>query len=91
MEKSDNILNNIECFLQELHYANLLQDSIKGSSLLKDQAFPLYDWVANYSFIYLLFRIFDKTTPQSILEFGLGQTTKVTSHNIVPIKIHQHL
>lgn len=66
----------------ELHYANLLHDSTKGSSWLKDQAFSLFFWAANYSFIYLLFRILDKTNPQNILEMGLGQTTKVTSQYI---------
>ena len=66
----------------ELYYANLLHDSIKDSAWLKDQRFSLYGWAANYSFIYLLFRILDKTNPKNILEFGLGQTTKVTSQYV---------
>ena len=66
----------------EIYYANLLHDCTKGSPWLKDQAFSLYDWAANYSFIYLLFRILDKISPQNILEMGLGQTTKVTSQYI---------
>lgn len=66
----------------ELYYANLLHDSIKGSPWLKKQDFSLFGWAANYSFIYLLFRILDKTSPMSILEFGLGQTTRVTSQYV---------
>ena len=67
----------------ELYYANLLHDSTKGSAWLKDQAFSLYGWAANYSFIYLLFRILDKANPKNILEMGLGQTTKLTSQYVV--------
>lgn len=79
-------LSEINCLFQkqfsELYCANLLHDSIKDSYWLKDQRFSLYGWAANYSFIYLLFRILDKTSPQNILEFGLGQTTKVTSQYV---------
>ena len=66
----------------ELYFANLLHDSTRGSAWLKDQAFSLYGWAANYSFIYILFRILDKTSPKNILEFGLGQTTKVTTQYV---------
>ena len=77
-----NLKRYVQKQTAELYYANLLHDSTKGSAWLKDQAFSLYGWAANYSFIYLLFRILDKTAPQNILEFGLGQTTKVTSQYI---------
>lgn len=78
----DELKHLIQKQTTELYYANLLHDSIKDSSWLKKQAFSLYGWAANYSFIYLLFRILDKTNPQNILEMGLGQTTKVTSQYI---------
>ncbi len=69
--------------LKELTYAHLLHDGIKESSWLKNQTFDLHNWAANYSFIYLLFRILDKIEPRNILEFGLGQTTKLTTQYIV--------
>ena len=80
--KMNYSLNRLTQKTDELYYADLLRDSTKGSMWLKDQAFSLYGWAANYSFIYLLFRILDKTNPQNILEMGLGQTTKVTSQYI---------
>ena len=68
--------------LKELNYAHLLHDGIKENSWLKNHTFDLHNWAANYSFIYLLFRILDKIEPQNILEFGLGQTTKLTTQYI---------
>ena len=75
-------VNGLSKKLDELYYGNLLHDSINDSAWLKNKSFSLYGWAANYSFIYLLFRILDKTNPQNILEMGLGQTTKVTSQYI---------
>ena len=91
--------------LKELNYAHLLRDGMRESSWVKKQTFDLHNWAANYSFIYLLFRILDKIEPRNILEFGLGQTTKLTTqyiahknpeaylnvceHNVDWIKIYQ--
>ena len=91
--------------LKELNYAHLLHDGMRESSWVKNQTFDLHNWAANYSFIYLLFRILDKIEPRNILEFGLGQTTKLTTqyiahknpeaylnvceHNVDWIKIYQ--
>ena len=66
----------------ELNFADLLHDSTKHSPWLKDRSFALYLGAANYSFIYTLFRILDKVSPQHILEMGLGQTTRLTSQYI---------
>ncbi len=73
-----------QCYngLKELNYAHLLRDGMRESSWVKNQTFNLHNWAANYSFIYLLFRILDKIEPQNILEFGLGQTTKLTTQYI---------
>ena len=68
--------------LKELNYAHLMHDGMKGTFWLNKQTFDLHNWAANYSFIYLLFRILDKMEPQNILEFGLGQTTKLTTQYI---------
>ncbi len=96
-----------QCYneLKELNYAHLLHDGMRESSWVKNQTFDLHNWAANYSFIYLLFRILDKMGPRNILEFGLGQTTKLTTqyiahknpeaylnvceHNVDWIKIYQ--
>ena len=73
-----------QCYneLKELNYAHLMHDGMKESPWVKNQTFDLHNWAANYSFIYLLFRILDKMEPRNILEFGLGQTTKLTTQYI---------
>lgn len=82
-EKQEKKFREIHRELKELNYAHLLHDGIKESEWLKKQRMELHNWAANYSFIYLLYRILDKVQPKNILEFGLGQTTKVTTQYIV--------
>lgn len=66
----------------ELNYADLLHDTIGASPWLQDKTLSLFGWAANYSFIYLLYRILDKVQPTRILEMGLGQTTKLTTQYV---------
>ena len=68
--------------MNELYFARLFQDATNDSSWLKKKSFALFGAAANYSFIYTLFRVLDKTNPMNILELGLGQTTKLTSQYI---------
>lgn len=65
--------------LKELYFADLLHDTINSSSWLKDKSFSLHGWAANYSFIYMLYRVLDTVHPMNILEMGMGQTSKLTS------------
>ena len=67
---------------KELNVADLLHDTIINSTWLKNKSFSLHGWAANYSFIYMLYRILDNAKPQNILEMGIGQTSKVTSQYI---------
>ena len=67
---------------KELNFANLLHDTIINSTWLKDKSFSLHGWAANYSFIYMLYRILDNAKPQNILEMGMGQTSRLTSQYV---------
>ena len=67
---------------RELNFADLLHDTIINSTWLKDKSFSLHGWAANYSFIYMLYRILDNAKPKHILEMGMGQTSKVTSQYV---------
>ena len=64
---------------KELNFADLLHDTIIESGWLHDKSFSLHGWAANYSFIYMLYRILDNAKPQNILEMGMGQTSRLTS------------
>lgn len=67
---------------EELKYAFVFNDTIKQSSWLKNKDFSLINAAANYSFIYLLYKIINDTQPKNILEMGLGQTSKLTTQYV---------
>ena len=57
----------------------IFKDTIKESPWVKNRSFSLNNGAANYSFMYVLYRILNEVEPKNILELGLGQTTKLTS------------
>lgn len=63
----------------ELIYANVFNSSILNSEWLKDKSFMLIKGASNYSFMFNLYYILDEIKPENILEFGLGQTSKMTT------------
>lgn len=64
---------------QELNFADLLHDTTLQTAWLKDKSFTCFRGAANYGFLYTLFRVLDKANPQTILEMGMGQTSKLTT------------
>lgn len=63
----------------ELNFRNVLIETISTSEWLKCRAFTLRGGAANYSFIFSLYMILDLIKPENILEFGIGQTSLVTT------------
>lgn len=85
----DNLVNindiqykSLELIYLELKYGLLFNDIIKDSKWLKNKNFSLINSDSNYSFMYVLYRILDKVKPKNILEFSLGQTTKMTTQYV---------
>ncbi len=64
---------------QELNFADLFHDTTLQTAWLKDKSFTCFRGAANYSFLYTLFRVLDNANPQTILEMGMGQTSKLTT------------
>ena len=64
---------------QELNFADLLHDTTLQTAWLKDKSFTCFRGAANYGFLYTLFRVLDNANPQTILEMGMGQTSKLTT------------
>lgn len=96
----DNVLNNIEkriltfeqnnknLFIKnyEPYWANVYHDTINNSHWLANKSVSPGRWAVSYIVLYVLYRILDEIKPQSILECGLGQSSKLTiqyteSHN----------
>jgi hypothetical protein len=77
--KTENLLKESILLSQELEWANVFHDSIKGKPWLANLSINIGRWAGNYSFFYLLHRILQDYKPSSILEFGLGESSKFIS------------
>lgn len=64
---------------QELDWANVYHDSIRGREWLIDLPLNVGRMAGNYTFFYLLNRILYDLKPKNILEFGLGESSKFIS------------
>jgi hypothetical protein len=63
--------------LEEIEWANVYHDSIRGKVWLENLPLNIGRWAGNYPFFYFLHRILDEVNPQKIIEFGLGESTKM--------------
>lgn len=64
---------------KEVEWANIYHDSIRGKKWLEELPINVGRWAGNYSFFYVLNRILNDYKPKRILEFGLGESSKVIS------------
>ncbi|MBR6083396.1 MAG: hypothetical protein IKP62_10830 [Salinivirgaceae bacterium] len=62
---------------KEILKASIFNDSIKDCEWLKYKSFSAGQWAVDYGCLYTLFRVLNDTHPKSILEFGLGQSSKL--------------
>ena len=65
--------------LKELEWAHIYHDSIRGEKPLEELSLNIGRWAGNYAFFYILNRILSDYKPKSILELGLGESTKFIS------------
>lgn len=70
-------IENISRIQWELYQATRFRDSIIESPWLKYKSFSLGGWAADYGLMYTIFRTLNAMKPMNILEFGLGQTSKM--------------
>lgn len=77
----DNRNRQEEQLLQfkELEWAHIYHDSIRGKKWLEELPLNIGRWAGNYSFFYVLNRILSDYKPQSILDLGLGESSKFIS------------
>lgn len=64
---------------EEILWAEIYHDSIKGKEELENLGLNIGRWAGNYSFFYVLYRILNTCSPNSILELGLGESSKFIS------------
>ena len=79
----DNNMNNdalisLIRIQKENGWANVFHDAIRGSKWLgEDVSFAPGRWAMGYPGLYATFCVLDNMKPESILELGLGQSTKM--------------
>lgn len=61
----------------EIYWSTVFNSTIADSKWLKNRSFSPGRWAAGYPMLYLLYRIYDGVKPVSILEFGLGESSKL--------------
>lgn len=62
----------------ETYWAHVYHDTINNSSWMGDCSVSPGRWAVSYIVLYVLYRILDEVKPASILECGLGQSSKLT-------------
>lgn len=69
--------NQIMKLQRENLFAQRFNNSIQYSEWLKYQNFSPGGWAVDYSFLYVLFKILNFMKPSNVIEFGLGQSSKM--------------
>ena len=64
---------------KELEWANHFHDSIRGIEKIEKLNLNIGRWAGGYAFFYILNRILNEYQPKTILEFGLGESSKFIS------------
>ena len=64
---------------KELLWADIFNDVSSDSVWLKNKSFSAGRWAVGYQYLYVVYRILNEVKPDSILELGLGQSTRLIS------------
>lgn len=75
--KTESQHRRLERRTEELIFAEVFAQSIKGSQWLGEVPLCPGRWAAGFPFLYSLYRILDEVHPKNILELGLGQSTSM--------------
>ena len=76
---------------EELLWAQIYHDSIRGFDAIESLNLNIGRWAGNYPFFYVLTRILNDYKPKFILELGLGESSKFIStfiHHYAPNSKH---
>lgn len=79
----NNIKSNVsqnKLTVDETLWANIFNNTIQNSDWLPNESIIAGRGEMGYPSLYLLYRVLNEFKPKSILEFGLGQSTKIINH-----------
>ena len=63
----------------EIYWGQIFDYATRDSEWLKKQTLNVGRWAMGFPALYLLYRILSDIRPQNILEFGLGESSKLTT------------
>jgi hypothetical protein len=89
--KQAQALRNQERLLKEIVWGVVFAQSIGHVDWLEFKDFSPSGWSANFSFLYILFRVLKDCNPKNILEEGMGQTSMMTSQHVAHNNKNAHL
>lgn len=65
-------------WIQEVYWGQKFSFAIRGSKWLVKANFNVGHWALGFPALYILFRVLNAIKPKSIIEFGLGESTRMT-------------
>ncbi len=85
------VIKSNKTLSEELLWSSIYHDAVKNT-WADNQPLNIGRWAGNYSFFYVLFRILNDYKPKKIIEFGLGESTKMISKYITSnVDFEKHL
>jgi hypothetical protein len=72
-----NLIHENNRYLKEILYAEIFNSTITNSKWLKNKSFSPGRWAVDYAFLYTLYKVLNDVKPTNILEYGLGQSSKM--------------
>ena len=76
--KSYDLLKDVRKKTDEITWSAIFNSAIIDSSWFKIKSLNPGRWAAGYPMLYILYRVYNDIKPKSILEFGLGETSKLS-------------
>lgn len=71
-------LKEINRKADEVYWSAIFNSATTDSQWFLKKTLNPGRWAATYPFLYILYRIYNEMKPKNILEFGLGETSKVS-------------
>lgn len=81
-QRSAGALRKVGRAVDEVLWADVFHDTTSGSDWFTDRALSPGRWAVGYPFLYVLYRVLDEVRPTSVLELGLGQSTKLIAQYV---------
>lgn len=72
-----SISNEIKRSSAENGWAAVFNNTVSESTWLKDKSFSPGRWAVGYQYLYVMYRILNEARPKTILDLGLGQSSRM--------------